>query len=371
MPGRIAFLTAPDLTRLVLTTVAVCALPGVAAAQPFYQGKTFSVLVNLSTGGPTDTEARLLARHLGKHIAGNPAVVVRNMTGAGGIVAVNWLGQAAPNDGLTMGFFSSVPSSSASAIPSLKVDITKFGYVGTGSGVSVTYARRDTGSGLTEPDDLMTKKEIWVGGLAVDSDKDLRLRLQLEMLGLNVKYVTGYPGAGDIHLALQRGEVQMTSESLPSYRSAVEPALVDKRIALPLWFDNANEAIVARPHEAEGIAATNFYDYFRRVKGRTPEGPLWEAFDTMNTLSRGFERLLVMAPNTPKEALEAVKKALVDLRNDDEFKRESMAMMKFTPEYDTSAEVEKVFIEKSRPNPAFIAFFEKYIEAGKTASMKN
>ncbi len=354
-----------------LMALALCGAAPSARAQLFHQGRQFTVLVNLSTGGPTDTEARLLARHLGKHIAGNPAVVVRNMTGAGGIVAVNWLGQVAPNDGLTMGFFSSVPSSSASAIPSLKVDITKFGFVGTGSGVSVTYARKDTGGGLASPDDLMGKKEIWLGGLAVDSDKDLRLRLQLDMLGLDTKYVTGYPGAGDIRLALQRGEVQMTSESLPSYRSAVEPALVDAGAVIPVWFDNVDEANNPRPHEAHGIAATNFYDYFKRVKGRPPQGPLWDAFDTMNTLSRGFERILVMAPNTPKEAVDAVKKALVDLRDDAEFKRESMGMMKFTPDYDVSAEVEKVFNEKSKPNSAFISFFEKYIEAGKTASMKN
>jgi tripartite-type tricarboxylate transporter receptor subunit TctC len=357
--------------RIHNLALALCALSTSALSEPFYQGKSFSVLVNLSAGGPTDTEARLLARHIGKHIAGNPAIVVRNMTGAGGIVAANWLGQVAPNDGLTMGFFSSIPSSSASAIPSLKIDITKLGYVGTGSGVSVTYARKDTGGGIASPDDLASRKEVWVGGLAVDSDKDLRLRLQLEMLGVNIKYVTGYPGAGDIRLALQRGEVQMTSESLPSYRSAVEPALVDKGAVIPIWFDNASEATNPHPHEAQGIAATTYYEYFKRVKGKPPAGELWDAFDTMNTLSRGFERLLVMAPNTPKEALDAVKQALVDLRSDEEFKRDSIAMMKFTPNYDVSAEVEKIFLEKSKPNPAFISFFEKYIESGKTASMKN
>ncbi len=344
---------------------------GAGAQTPFYQGKQFAILVNLSTGGPTDTEARLLARHLGKHIAGNPAVIVRNMTGAGGIVAANWLGQVAPNDGLTMGFFSSIPSSSASAIPSLKIDVTRLGYVGAGSGVSVTYARKDTGGGLASPDDLVNRKEVWVGGLAVDSDKDLRLRLQFDLLGLKYKYVTGYPGAADIRLALQRGEIHVTSESLPSYRGAVEPALVDKGIVIPVWFDNPDEANVSRPREAGDIPATNFHDFFRRVKGKAPEGPLWEAFDTMNTLSRGFERILVMAPNTPKEALDAVRKALVDLRNDEEFRRDSIAMMKFTPDYDTSAGTEKIFIEKSRPNPAYVAFFEKYIEDGKTASMKN
>ena len=357
--------------RPVLTGIAITLSTAALAQQPFHEGKQFSILVNLSAGGPTDTEARLLARHIGKHIAGNPVVLVRNMTGAGGMVAVNWLGQVAPNDGLTLGFFTSVPSASASAVPSLKVDISKLGYVGAGSGVSVTYVRKDLGGGLSGPDDLMNKKEVWIGGLAIDSDKDIRLRMQFDMLGMKYKYVTGYPGAADVRLAIQRGEIHLTSESMPSYRAAVEPTMVAKGEAIPVWFDTPREAENPHPHEAEGIPATTFVEFHKRAKGRAPSGELWDHFDTMNTLSRGYERNLVMAPNTPKEALEAVKKALVALRKDEEFRKDAMAMMKFTPDYDTSAENERIFVEKSRPNPVYISFFEKYIEAGKAASMKN
>ena len=150
-----------------------------AQPAPYYQGKQLSILINLSAGGPTDTEARLFARHVGKHITGNPTVVARNMTGAGGMVAANWLGQVAPADGTSLGFFSSIPSASASASPSLKVDITKYGFVGTGSGVSVTYARADTGGGIEKPEDLVKKPLVWLGGLAVDNDKDLGVELDL------------------------------------------------------------------------------------------------------------------------------------------------------------------------------------------------
>jgi hypothetical protein len=340
------------------------------AQSPFYLGKQLTILINLSAGGPTDTEARLLARHIGKHIPGNPAIVPRNMTGAGGMVAANWLGQVAPPDGLTLGFMTSVPSASAAAVPSLKVDITKYAFAGTGSGVSVTYARKDTGGGLSSPDDLVTKPEVWVGGLAIDSDKDLRLRQQLDLLGVNYKYVTGYPGAADVRLAIQRGEIQMTSESMPSYRAAVEPALVDKGVVMPLWTDPPDEANHPRPREAEGIPVTTFHDYYKRVKGRAPSGFEWEAFDTMNTLARGFERILVLAPGAPKEALEAIKSALVALRRDEEFHKDAMALMKFVPEYDVSEEIEKVFREKSSPNPRIVAFYEKYIEEGRARNTR-
>ena len=350
----------------VLGNTVVCAQA--QQAHPFYQGKQLALVINLSAGGPTDTEARLLARHLGKHIPGNPTIVPRIMTGAGGIVAANWFGQVAPADGLNLGFFSSVAGASSMAVPSLKVDITKLAFAGTGSGVSVSYARRDTGGGLATPEDLMKKSSVWMGGLAIDSDKDLRMRLQLDLLGMPYKYVTGYPGAADIRLALQRNEIQMTSESMPSYRAAVEPSMVQKGEAMPIWFDNANESKTPRPHEAEGIEAVSFYDYFKRVKGKAPEGLLWDAFDTMNTVARGYERILVMAPNTPKEALADVQHALHELSQDEEFHADAMKTMKFAPEYDTTPAAEALYRTKVAPDPKIVGFFEKYIEEGKAQS---
>jgi tripartite-type tricarboxylate transporter receptor subunit TctC len=348
----------------------LCFAGSAAQAGDFYRGKQLSLLINLSAGGPTDTEARLLARHLSQHIPGNPAIVPRIMTGAAGIVAANWLGQVAPSDGLTLGFFSTVASASMMAAPSLKIDIGKLAFIGSGSGVSVTYVRKDTGAGIKAPEDIMKLKELWMGGLAVDSDKDLRLRLQLDLLGVNYKYVTGYPGAADIRLAIERGEVHMTSESMPSYRAAVEPGLVNKGVVIPAWIDNANEATNPHPHEAEGIAAKTFYEFFKQVKGKAPEGLKWDAFDTMNTVARGYERVLVMAPNTPPEAVAAVKQALVALRDDPEFRKDALNTIKFVPNYDGSPAAQKTFVEKSAPKRDLIAFFEKYIAEGKTAGSR-
>lgn len=351
--------------RLVLACAfALLAQPS-SQAEDFYRGKQLSLLVNLSAGGPTDTEARLLARHLFRHIPGNPAIVPRIMTGAAGNVAANWLGQVAPNDGLTLGFFSTVAGASAMGASSLKVELPKMTFAGTGSGVSVTYGRRDIGGGLKTPEDFVRASEVWMGGLAIDVDKDLRLRLQLDLLGMNYKYVTGYPGAADVRLAVQRGEVQMTSESMPSYRAAVEPSLIAKGEAMPLWYDYANEAEAPVPHEADGIPALSFHQYFRKVRGRPPEGLKWDAFDTINTVARGYERVLLMAPNTPTEALASIKAALVALRTDEEFRRDAMATMKFVPEYDTSKDAERLFLQKVAPNPKLIAFFNEYIEEGK------
>ncbi len=356
------------MRKAAIFIVAIAGTASPSRADDFYRGKQLAILVNLSAGGPTDTEARILSRHLGRHLPGNPSIVVRTMTGAAGNVAANWLGQVAPNDGLTLGFFSTVAGASVMGAASLKVDLGKLAFAGTGSGVSVTYGRRDIGGGLKTPEDLVKADEVWMGGLAIDVDKDLRLRLQLDLLGMNYKYVTGYPGAADTRLALQRGEVQMTSESMPSYRAAVEPALVAKGEAMPLWFDYANESVAPRPKEADGIDALSFWDYFKRVRGKPPEGLRWDAFDTINTVARGYERVLLMAPNTPPAALADIRAGLEALKNDEEFRRDADATMKFAPEYDTSAEARRILLEKAAPDPKLIAFFADYIEQGRRSS---
>ena len=77
-----------------------------AAERPFYQGKTITFFINFAAGGPTDIEGRIVARHLGRHIPGNPTIVVQNMSGAGGVTGINFLGEAAKRDGLTLGYFT-------------------------------------------------------------------------------------------------------------------------------------------------------------------------------------------------------------------------------------------------------------------------
>src|SRR5262245_64635720 len=85
--------------------IAFAATPA-AAQDPFYKGKRITILINFAAGGPTDIEGRLFAKHLAKHIEGQPNIVVQNMDGAGGAVGATYLGEVAPKDGTTMGYLS-------------------------------------------------------------------------------------------------------------------------------------------------------------------------------------------------------------------------------------------------------------------------
>ena len=117
---------------------------GQAPAADFYAGKTLFLMINYAPGGPADVEGRVVSRHLGKHIKGNPSVVIRNMPGAGGVVGANWLGTVAPADGMTLGFLTGITSKAAMGDPNFKVDMSKLAFIAAVSGLTITLDRKST-----------------------------------------------------------------------------------------------------------------------------------------------------------------------------------------------------------------------------------
>ena len=212
-----------------IALVAACAAAGVASAQDippadFYRGKTVTFMINFTVGGSTDLEGRVWARHLKKHIPGNPSIVVQNMGGAGGTIGTNWLAQVARPDGLTLGYLTGSTGKQALGETAL-IDMNTLSYVGNSPDVNLTYARTDIPPGLKSPFDLMKAKDFWIGGLSPDSSKDVIERLQLEMLGIPFKYLSGFKGSPEARLALQKGEIAFYNEGIASWFASRAPAL--------------------------------------------------------------------------------------------------------------------------------------------------
>src|SRR5436853_3855399 len=117
------------LSFLALAAV-LFAIP--AAAQDFYRGKTVTILVGFSPGGGFDLNARVLARHIGRHIPGNPTVVVQNMVGAASLQSVNYLDLGAPKDGTVIDIFNFGNIGDARLSPDrIKIDFRKFNWIGS------------------------------------------------------------------------------------------------------------------------------------------------------------------------------------------------------------------------------------------------
>ena len=185
------------------------ALPQWAQAQSvadFYRGKNLNLIVGYSAGGGYDTYSRILARHLGKHIPGNPSIVVQNMPGAGSLKFANYLYNVAPKDGATIGTFSrGMAMEPLIGGTNVQFDATKFTWLGSGTNETSVFVAWHTAPVKTW-NDIVTKP-FTVGGEGSGSDPDIYALLLKNAFGAKLKLISGYPGTAEIAIALERGEV--------------------------------------------------------------------------------------------------------------------------------------------------------------------
>lgn len=179
-----------------------------AQPEPFYRGKTITVVVGVSPGGAYDVWARLIASHMSKHIPGNPQIIVQNMPGAGGLVAANYVYNVAKPDGLT----TVMPANRLYidqfvGRPEVKFDVRKFAWIGNPQRYyTVIYMRAD--APYKSITDIINAKEPPKCGAPGTNSAGYTLSQLLEdTIGAKFEFVLGYPGASEIDLAVERGEV--------------------------------------------------------------------------------------------------------------------------------------------------------------------
>ena len=199
------------LRRAIVAGACVLTAASLAAAQEsveqFYKGKQIQIVVGSSAGGGYDTYARLLARHLGDHIPGNPAVVVQNMSGAGSNRAAGYIYSVAPKDGTVVGaIFPGAILQPLLGGPPVQHEPAKFLYLGNAnSDVYVCFVRADAPVKKFK-DALSTELIVGASGDGATT-RDFPVMLN-NLLGAKFKLVMGYPGSREITLAMERGEVQ-------------------------------------------------------------------------------------------------------------------------------------------------------------------
>jgi len=172
----------------------------------FYRGKTIELDIGTSVGGGYDAYGRMLARNMGKYIPGNPAIVPKNMEGAGSMRLANHLYNAAPKDGTSFGTINrGTGFEPLLGNRSAQFEATRFNWIGsTNNEVSVCVAWHTTG--ITTFDDLL-KRELVVGATGPSADTYQFPKIANAVLGTKFKIVAGYPGGNDVDLAMERGEV--------------------------------------------------------------------------------------------------------------------------------------------------------------------
>src|SRR5215510_15064939 len=191
----------------IALVAAVCAGPDAVAQESSYSGKTINIVVGYSAGGGYDQYARVLARHLGRHVPGNPTIVVQNMPGAASLTSVRWL-STAPKDGTALTMFDpGLILESLSAPDKFNVKFSDYQYLGGMSReVTICYAWHATG--IKTWDDMMRRKEFLIGLTAKGSAVYANGAALRKIFNAPIRQIAGYPGSNEQRLAVERGELE-------------------------------------------------------------------------------------------------------------------------------------------------------------------
>jgi len=272
-------------------------------AADFYKAKNVELYIGYSVGGGYDLYARVLARHLGKYIPGNPTVVPKNMEGAGSLRLANWLYNVAPKDGSVFGIIGrGTGFDPLLGHKGAQFDATKFTWIGSANDeVSVCVAWHT--SEVKTFQDLLNK-ELTVGGTGAAADTDQFPRVVNGVLGTKMRIITGYPGGNDVGLAMERGEVKgRCGWSWSSVKSTHQAWLDQKKINILVQLslekhpDLPNVPLIVDLAKSEEQKQVLKLIFARQVMGRPFLAP----------------------PNLPAERAEVLRKAFMETMKDKDF----------------------------------------------------
>lgn len=277
-----------------------------AAQESFFNGKTVRIIVGGSAGGGYDSYTRVIARHLSKHISGNPNIVVENMTGAGTLISANHIYKVAKPDGLTIGhFIGGLILQQVLGKPGIEFDGRRFEYLGVpaqdNTVIGITKA-----SGVRSVENwLATKTTLKFGGVGPGSATDDIAKIVRATVGVPMQLVSGYKGTADIRLAINSGELHGVANSWESFKSGWSKEIESGSVIVVLQMvPNQRHpdlpkvpmiTDIVKGEEARKIIQAGIYDY--------------------GAIARPY----VLPPNTPKDRVLTLRKGLADTLKDPEF----------------------------------------------------
>ena len=319
---------APFILIGILGLVIGAAAQVAGDAGGFYKGRAIDLYIGYSVGGAYDLYARVIGRHLGAHIPGNPMLVPKNLEGAGSLRLANYLYRVAPRDGSAIGTigrgiaFDPLLIGQGDAF-----DAQRFNWIGSANNeVSVCVALRQ--SGIAKFEDLFAK-ELIVGGTGTSADTDQFPRVLNSVLGTHFKIVEGYPGGNDIMLAMERGEVAgRCGWSWSSVKSTHKSWIEDKRMVVLVQLS------LEKHPDLPGVPLV--MDFAKTAEQRQ----ILKILFARNVMGRPY----LAPPNVPADRVAALREAFAATMTDKDFLAEAAKTeLEINPV--SGAEVEKLVKE--------------------------
>lgn len=289
--------------------------------EEFYKGKTVRMLIASPTGDSYDLWGRLIARHMTKHIPGNPNVLPQNMPGSDGLVGANHLYNVAPKDGTMFGTFSrNLPTRALLKQPSVQFDPLKFNWLGSPELVNRVCSAM-TNSPVQKAEDIFTT-ELIVGGVGSNSIQSTMPTILNKVLGTKFKLIEGYVGAQDIYLAMERGELHGVCLSYSQLKGPKSDWVREGKIRV--LFNMETKAFTELPN------VPSIHKFVKSDEHRQILGFLNASIE----LGRPF----AAPPGTPDYLVAALRKAFDATLKDPELLEEA-GKMKFEVTYTSSDEL--------------------------------
>jgi tripartite-type tricarboxylate transporter receptor subunit TctC len=285
-----------------------CGIGGAAAQEDFFRGKTIRMLIGTSPGGGYDQDGRLVARHLGAHLPGNPTIVPENMPGASSLVLTNYLYNSAPRDGTALGIVNlAMPLEQFLRGPNINYDVTQFFWLGrTRAATEMAVVWHNVP--VDSIRDVFTRETI-MGGTGPNSETEYVPRLLNNLAGTKFRIVSGFTGIGDLGLAMERGEVEGGAAPLDALTGYRSDWLRDKKVKmLVIYTRERNPAIPDVPSMVE-LGKT---DEAREILG---------LYASSSDIGRSF----IAPPGLPAERAAVLRKAFDEMFADPLFVADAKA----------------------------------------------
>ena len=336
---------------------------GTAAEAQTQRFKDITIVVGSAPGGTMDVNARQIGQYLGRHLPGNPNVNVQNMPGGSGLVATNYLAQAAKPDGSTLYYGVWFPVAEILKLSELKADYAKIPLVGAGADTRAVIMRRGTNPPINKPADLVKVENFVVGSTSSNGEQDLLNRMSLDLLGAKYKMVTGYGNGPAVDLAFLKGEVDFKNNSFATIMRTLKGEISDGK-AMPMYYYCTMDE-QANVHRAAFTGQTPCYiDLYKEIHGKMPSGDL---FDTLNFYTGAVTSMiyiLAAPPGTPDSLVVPMREAYEKAVKEPGFNEFYMKQTGYGPELATLDDARRIMKSVAEAKPNAVAVFRKYYESG-------
>lgn len=342
-----------------LATGAFALVQPASAADPYYKGKTITMLVGYDSG-QTDLTARVFATFLEKTVPGNPTVIVKNMPGAGTMKAQNYINEIAKPDGLTIGFNPFLVMAQLTNAEGLRFKYQDMTFIaGILTAPFMAVARADVvEGGLKSAADITKATGLKYTGRAPMNIIDITATSALDALGVHYVYVSGHRGDAAIAKSLEQGETNITGSTYSAWQN-FQNRMAEDGTLVKLFYNRRKGPdgnLVDDPNYSDW---PTFEEVYKQVKGEAPSGKLWDAYNFANDMLSTATWIVDGPPNMDESATAALREAFKQIVADPGFQAEATKVVGNQLSYVSFEQAKGALDQLRSVDPAVAAFWKE------------